>query len=106
MSQDDLAAVDARWDSLFLVCKDCRRRKNGPRHVKPKALAKELKREASHNSVGKVRVVLTSCLSLCPKRATSVGFVGTDGAWRIVAVESDAQLAGVPHLLEEPSDSL
>jgi len=79
------------WESLFLVCKDCRRRKDGPKHLKAKALAKEIKHQVKDSAPG-ARVVLTTCLKLCPKRATSVAFVGPLAKPRIAAIKSSAQL--------------
>ena len=79
------------WESLFLVCKDCRRRKDGPKHIKARPLAKEIKYQVKDGAPG-ARVVLTSCLKLCPKRATSVAFVGPLAKPRIAAIKSSAQL--------------
>jgi hypothetical protein len=79
------------WESLFLVCKDCRRRKDGPKHLKARALAKEIKHQTKDSAPG-ARIVLTSCLKLCPKKATSVAFVGPLAKPRIAAIKSSAQL--------------
>jgi predicted metal-binding protein len=99
----DLVVVDAAWDSLLLVCKDCRRRKNGPKHVKAKPLAKVLKRDV-RKKLPKARIVLTSCLDLCPKRATTVAFVGAGGEPRIAAIKSIGQLDDFLRLLRGPMD--
>jgi hypothetical protein len=79
------------WESLFLVCKDCRRRKDGPKHLKAKALAREIKHQTKDSAPG-ARVVLTTCLKLCPKKATSVAFVTGLKKPRIAAVKSSVQL--------------
>jgi hypothetical protein len=91
------------WESLFLICKDCRRRRDGPKHLKARALAKEIKHQVK-DSAPRARVVLTSCLKLCPKKATSVAFVGPLAKPRIAAIKSSAQLQDVLALFLEHKD--
>jgi predicted metal-binding protein len=89
---DDTIILSPSWESLFLVCKDCRRRKDGPKHLKARALAKEIKHQVKDSVPGGARIVLTSCLKLCPKKATSVAFVGPLAKPRITAIKSSGQL--------------
>jgi predicted metal-binding protein len=89
--RDDTTTLSPGWESLFLVCKDCRRRKDGPKHLKAKALAKEIKHQVK-DSAPRARVVLTTCLKLCPKKAASVAFVGPLAKSRIAAIKSYSQL--------------
>jgi predicted metal-binding protein len=84
-------AVSPNWDSLLLICKDCRRRKDGPKHLKARVLSKAVKHQVK-SSAPRARIVLTSCLKLCPTKATSVAFVTASAKPRIVAVESGGQL--------------
>ena len=73
---------------MLLVCKDCRKRSNGPREPKAKALVSALKRSVQ-GETPRPRVLMTSCLGLCPKRATAVARVGGKrGDARIAAVAS------------------
>jgi hypothetical protein len=95
---DDRSVGPPDWDSLLLICKDCRRRKDGPKHLKTKALAKSLKTEMKANAL-QARIVLTSCLKLCPKKATSVAFVAGLANPRIAAIKSCAQLETIMPLL-------
>jgi hypothetical protein len=91
------------WSSLVLICKDCRRRKEGPKHLKAKTLATSIKSELKADA-RRPRVVLTTCLKLCPTRATSVAFVAALAAPRIAAIESIAQLqAMLPELMVQDS---
>lgn len=83
----DSFAMLPGWQTVFLVCKDCRRRKNGPKNVKPKELAKEIKHQVK-DTEPKARIVLTTCLKLCAKKATSVAVVGIGIGPRIAAVKS------------------
>jgi hypothetical protein len=90
------------WVSLVLVCKECRRRKNGPKHLKARALASSIKSEMKTRAP-QARIVLTTCLKLCPKRATSVAFIAALGTPRITAVKSRAQLRDILSVLIEQS---
>ena len=83
MTVDPPRSLTFRLDALVLVCKACGKRDSGPRGAKPKQVAQQLKRSAKDARL-KTRVVMTSCLGLCPKRATAV-----------VAVAGAAE-AGVP----------
>jgi hypothetical protein len=87
------------WNSLVLICKDCRRRKDGPRHLKAKVLAASIKSQLKAGA-RRPRVVLTTCLKLCPKKATSVAFVTALAAPQITAIRSSAQLqAMLPEII-------
>jgi predicted metal-binding protein len=87
------------WDSLLLVCKECRKRKDGPKHLKAKTLAATLKVMA-RKKAPLSQIVMTSCLGLCPKRATAVAYTGVGPAPRIVAITSSAELQEMlPRLL-------
>jgi predicted metal-binding protein len=101
--RDDTSILSPGWESLFLVCKDCRRRKDGPKHLKAKALAKEIKHQTK-DSAPRARVVLTTCLKLCPKKATSVAFVGPLAKPRIAAIKSSGQLRDALALFLEHKD--
>lgn len=79
------------WDSLVLICKECRRRKNGPKHLKARTLATMIKSEMKTRAP-RTRTVLTSCLKLCPKKATSVALVAPFAPPRIAAIKSSSQL--------------
>jgi hypothetical protein len=100
---DETVIFSPGWESLFLVCKDCRRRKDGPKHLKARALAKEIKHQTKDSAPG-ARIVLTTCLKLCPKKATSVAFIGPLAKPRIAAVKSSRQLQDVLGLFLEHKD--
>ena len=76
---------------MVLVCRDCRKRRNGPADIKPKSLLK-LVRHAARGSCPKPRVVLTSCLGVCPRGATAVAAVSVDTAPQVICVTSCAEL--------------
>lgn len=75
----------ARFGAVYLVCKACGKRGSGPKKLKPKEVA-GLVRRASRSDAVRPRVVLTTCLGLCPKKATAVARVAKDSVTRIVAI--------------------
>lgn len=90
------------WNAALLVCNACKKRSNGPRGLKAKAVVQEARR-ALRDLKPRPRIVLTTCLGLCPKAALAVAFVGGGSEARICAIESAGQveaalplLAGVP----------
>jgi hypothetical protein len=80
-----------KWDALFVVCKDCRKRKNGPGDVRAKSLVGII-RMGTRDSRPRPRAIVSSCLGLCPKRATAVAFAGPDVAPQVISVESESEL--------------
>ncbi len=90
------------WQSALLVCKACGKRSSGPRRVKTKAVASEVKR-LMRASRPRARVVMTSCLGLCPKGAVAVAMVGAKpGGARIIAVDTLKTLQKLLPLLAGP----
>lgn len=67
--------VSPAWDTVVLVCKDCQKRGSGPRHLKTKTALSVL-RHSLRSLRPRPRVVASSCLGLCPKRALTVAVVG------------------------------
>lgn len=82
----------------MLVCKDCRKRGNGPQGLKPKAVARRARAEL-RGVRPRPRVVLTSCLGLCPKAALAIARVGGDAAAQLAAIDSLARVAEAVPLL-------
>lgn len=74
-TDDDLAWQPLSSDLLILVCRQCRKRRDGPKHLKAKDLASTF-RVATKSRRLKARTLLTSCQGLCPKDATAVVTVG------------------------------
>jgi len=99
MQYDAPRPLTFRLDALALVCKACGKRSSGPRDdARPKQVAKAIK-QAAKDQRRKVRVVLTGCLGLCPKRATAVVVAGQAGLPAQFAVET---LEQVPAVLPQP----
>jgi predicted metal-binding protein len=101
MKEEVVGWETPKWDALFVVCKDCRRRKNGPEASKPRKLVRTI-RSHSREAGRRPRAVMSGCLGLCPKGATAIAFAGRDSELRVVAVESAADLESVLSRLEAP----
>lgn len=92
-----------KWEAVLLICRQCRKRKNGPLDLKPKALFK-IARSLLKERRPRPRVVLSSCLGLCPKSATAVAFLGSGTAPRIAKIENWEELEeALPRLIEQPA---
>jgi predicted metal-binding protein len=102
LKEEALALERVKWDAVVLVCKTCRKRSSAPKRLKPKALAGAL-RKALKNETPRPRILMTGCLSVCPKAATAVAFVGRDGAPRVVAIKSSDQVEEAARLLRGPA---
>jgi hypothetical protein len=66
-----LQGVDLGWHRVVLICGDCEDRKDGPRHLTAKTTRRELK-HALRDGPDKVRIVVTSCLGPCIRKAQTV----------------------------------
>jgi predicted metal-binding protein len=87
MKSKPIESVMPAWQSVVLVCKECRKRSNGPKGLKSKPMASEIKR-AARDIEPRPRIVLTNCLGLCPKGAATIAVVGSNVATRALAVTS------------------
>jgi predicted metal-binding protein len=95
MKNEELRQLPFRLDAMVLVCKACGKRSSGPaKEGKPKKLAQALKGAARQARL-KTRVVMTSCMGLCPKKATAVVVIGSSGDPVQYAVESRDQAASL-----------
>ncbi|KQP19589.1 (2Fe-2S) ferredoxin domain-containing protein [Pseudorhodoferax sp. Leaf267] len=64
-----------KYQRVVLVCADCEKRDDGPRHLDSKAGASAL-RQALREAPGKVQVTRTRCLGLCPRKALAAVALG------------------------------
>lgn len=80
------------WRSVILVCGDCKKRGGGAPKLKTKAAVAEARRAMS-GRMPKVRVIRTTCLGLCPKRALAIAWAGEAESLGIVAVTTAGDLA-------------
>lgn len=84
--------VKTKFDALLMVCSRCAERSSGPSKRKAKKLPGDFKKALGAERP-RFRIVETSCLGLCPKKATAVAAATGDGPLRLAAVggKSDVQ---------------
>lgn len=86
-----------------MVCKACRKRAKLPATLKSKAVASAIRRELADEK-RRPRVLLSSCLGLCPKSALAIACVSERGGASIAAVQSPSQVASTARaLLDAPA---
>lgn len=90
--------VDTEWSTVVLVCRECAKRTGPENH--PSALRKWLRKDL-RGGRGKVRVVESSCLDVCPKRGVTVAVGGVDGA---LVVHSPREWAALAEVVEVQRD--
>ncbi len=88
----DVAAVRPRFEAVYLVCKACGKRSNGARKLTPHELVGLVRRETKALPA-RTRVVTTTCLGLCPKKAVALARAAAEEPIGIVAVRSRKQVA-------------
>ena len=86
------------WRSVILVCGDCRKRGARAPRMKTKPVVAEARRAVS-GQVPKVRVVKTTCLGLCPKRAVAIACLGDSKPTGIAAVATLVEVAAALRLI-------
>jgi predicted metal-binding protein len=64
-----------KYPRVVLVCTDCEKRDDGPRHLDSKAGVSALRQDLREGP-GKVRVMRTRCLGLCPRKALAAVALG------------------------------
>jgi hypothetical protein len=77
---------------VVLVCRHCERRSSGPTKLRAKEVRKQLKHELGHARF-KSRVLETSCLGLCPKKALAMAAIGDETAPLAVEVCRSSDVA-------------
>ncbi len=82
-AEDRTVFVPTRYAGAVLVCEKCEKRDKGPKKLTTKELRSTL-RQALGGGSTRLRIVQTSCLGLCPKKAIAVAAV-TPGAGSVLA---------------------
>lgn len=75
------------WHTVVLVCRECEKRGGGPKRLTAKAVRGALK-VALRGTKGQVRVVASSCLGPCPRRAVTVAALAPGQPAAVAAVRS------------------
>ncbi|MEO5733428.1 MAG: hypothetical protein ABIN96_07805 [Rubrivivax sp.] len=85
---DPIHTLRPGWKQIVMVCKACEKRSKAPKKFGAKQLAKALSSALRQARQPKTRVVQTTCMGLCPKKAIAVSAVS--------AVSGVAALAAGP----------
>jgi predicted metal-binding protein len=88
-----MEAVKTRFETALLLCRACAKRGDGPPKKETKELARRLRGAARDAGHPRPRVVLTSCLGACPRKAFTLAATGADGRVAMVAVRADDDAA-------------
>ncbi|MCS4509447.1 hypothetical protein [Xylophilus ampelinus] len=80
--------LPTRYAGAVLVCAKCEKRDKGPRKLTTKTLRFEL-RQALGGGRSKLRIVQTSCLGLCPRKAIAVAAVTPEAGSVLAAVRRE-----------------
>ncbi len=73
------------WKSVVLVCKACEKRRKGPKKIAAREVARQIGRACRDAKVPRARVVLTTCLDVCPKKAFTIVAASPDGLITTIA---------------------
>ena len=84
-SPDPPASLKPGWKSVVLVCKACEKRSKGPKKISARDVAKKLGRACREAKVPRARVVLTTCMGACPKKAFTVAAATPSGRITTIA---------------------
>lgn len=84
-AEDTTVFVPTRYAGAVLVCEKCERRDKGPKKLTTKELRGEL-RQVLGGGRTRLRIVQTSCLGLCPKKAIAVAAVTPQAGSVLAAV--------------------
>jgi len=87
-----LELASLKFAGAVLVCGECERRSDGPKKLEARAVRKALKHHLGDTRF-KLRVVQSSCLGLCPKKAMALAALGP-GTRPLGAAVCDTDEAG------------
>ena len=86
-------ALKPGFATVLLLCRACGKRSDGPARKEAKDTAKRLRAAARAAGHPRPRVVMTSCLGACPKKAFTLAATGAVGVVSMVAFRRDDDAA-------------
>lgn len=98
LAPDALLPVSVKFDSVVLVCGDCEKRSNGPARLSAKQVRKDLKHQLA-SAPHKFRVVQSTCIGLCPKKALVVVAIPAGRPLQVVELKSEPDVAHLASLI-------
>lgn len=99
---DSAFLVRVKFDSAVLVCGDCEKRSSGPTRLSARDVRKDLKHQLA-GPLRRFRIVQTSCLGICPKKAIAVVALPAGMALTAGALKSGSDVAGFASLILKPA---
>jgi hypothetical protein len=81
-----------KFGGVVLVCGDCEERSSGPKRLRAREVRKDLK-GALGSARFKLRVLQSSCLGLCPKKAMALAALGTGAQPMAAEVKTGGDIA-------------
>lgn len=82
---DPIHTLRPDWKQIVMVCKDCEKRSKAPKKFGARQVAKALSSALRQARQPKTRIVQTTCMGLCPKKALAVAAPAADGQVRVIA---------------------
>jgi predicted metal-binding protein len=98
LASDAAFVVQVKFSSVMLVCGDCEKRSNGPSRLSAKDVRKDFKHRLADTS-HKFRIVQSSCLGLCPKKALAVVALPAGQPLVVAELKSEAEVGQFTSLI-------
>jgi predicted metal-binding protein len=100
----DITTIRPRRAEPVFVCKKCLKRVDDGPALK-RALKSELKQRSAARGIKRPRVVMTSCMDICPKRAVVAASAATLARGEYLLLGNDGGTAEAAALLMQPDES-
>jgi predicted metal-binding protein len=100
----DITTIRPRRPEPIFVCRKCLKRiDDGP--ALKRALKSELKQRSAARGIKRPRVIVTSCMDICPKRAVVAASAATLARGEYLLLGNDGGTAEAAALLMQPDQS-
>ena len=90
-----------RYTGAVMICEQCEKRRSGPSKLTAKKLRGPFK-DALGDARLRLRIVQTSCLGLCPKKAIAVAAVEAGGQALLAEIRDKDDVTTVAARLTQP----
>lgn len=100
----DIMTIRPRRAEPVFVCKKCLKRVDDGPALK-RSLKSELKRHSAARGIKRPRVVMTSCMDICPKRAVVAASATTLAHGEYLLLGNEGGVADAAALLMRPQDN-
>lgn len=84
-AMDAVRSLTPGWNQLVMVCKTCEKRSHAPKKFGAKKVQRRLSSALRRGQHAKTRIVQTTCMGLCPKKAVAVAAGALDGTMHAIA---------------------